>query len=149
MAKTIFWVHDQAMNSKQCELEISDNETQAVFIWDNSYFYDRSYSLKRLIFIYETLCQLPVEIIEGDTLSVIQAWMPLKIKTFYTVDSKLNLIIQQLSKSYQVEIIKPVFLAQIDSDRQFKRFFNYWNSAQKTAFLKNGGSNMVLDECSE
>ena len=63
MSKEIIWVHEKALNSNLLA-DIDDNK-KALFIWDNSYFQSRSYTLKRLVFIYETLCQLPVEIIQA------------------------------------------------------------------------------------
>ena len=93
---------------------------------------------KRLVFIYETLCQMPVEIIKGDIFDIMKSFAPAKIKTFFTSDSKIQEIIQQLSQIYEVEVIRPEPFVQIANHDQFKRFFNYWNKAKKTAFLKNG-----------
>jgi hypothetical protein len=136
VAREIIWVHDKALNHSS--LQALGANTRAIFIWDDEYFQNRLYSLKRLVFIYETLCQMPVEIIKGDTLKVIRFLAPDKVKTWFTADTKIKKITQLLAKNYKVEVIKPQPFAQILESYEFKRFFKYWNEAKKTAFLKNG-----------
>lgn len=144
MVDNIIWVHEKALNKTQLALLAADKQSRAVFIWDNHYFQERSYSLKRLVFIYETLCQMPVEIINGNIIDVINSFAVnanIKITTSFTADTKINSIIKKLSESYDIEIIKPESFVQVSEDYSFKRFFNYWNKAQKSAFLINGGRN--------
>lgn len=137
MTKAIIWIHDKALNSFL--VQDQDDESQAIFIWDEQYFKDRSYSLKRLVFIYETVCQLPVEVIKGSTMEIMQCLSPEKITTHYTVDTKIKEIIQDLAKNFNIEVVKPQPFVKIPDKQVFKRFFQYWNKAKKTAFLKNGG----------
>lgn len=137
MSKEIIWVHEKALNSNLLA-DIDDNK-KALFIWDNSYFQSRSYTLKRLVFIYETLCQLPVEIIQGDTQDIIDSFLPTTVQTQFTTDTKIKEIIQSLSIRYKVEIFQPDPFAEIPEGYDPTRFFKYWNTAKKTAFLKNGG----------
>lgn len=142
MVNHIIWIHEKALNTKYFVLLPSDEQTKVIFIWDNQYFQDRSYSLKRLVFIYETLCQMPVEIINGNTFDVINSFAMntnIKITTSFTTDIKIKNIIQKLSKIYDIDVIKPKPFVQIPDDYPFKRFFNYWKKAQKSAFLVNGG----------
>jgi len=138
MAKVIIWIHDKALN--HLFLQALDDHTRAVFVWDNQYFQDRSYSLKRLVFIYETLCQMPVDVIKGDTLEVMRSLAPNEVRTWFTADTKIKEIARLLSKNCNVEVIKPQPFAQISEAYEFARFFKYWNKAKKTAFLKNGSA---------
>ncbi|MCH2209129.1 MAG: hypothetical protein MK132_25140 [Lentisphaerales bacterium] len=136
MTKDIFWIHDKSLNMK-----ILDNlnpQIRPVFIWDDMYFKRRGYSLKRLVFIYESLCALPVEIIRGDIIEILLVLNPKKIKALYSVDSEIVNLTSRISEKLNVELIKPKKFVQVSDKFNFKRFFNYWNKAKKTAFLNNG-----------
>lgn len=137
MDKKIFWLHEKALSGVLSN-KLHD-DYKLLFIWDEQYFQNRNYSLKRLVFIYETLCDLSVEIIKGDTLEVMNGLAPVEIATFFPVDTEIKKITDKLSKKHQVEIINPQPFVCVDDKLEFKRFFKYWNKAQKTAFLENGG----------
>ena len=135
----IIWLHDKAMNLPQLEALGASAQQPALFIWDDDYFRSRAYALKRLVFIYESLCALPVEIVHGDTMAVMQQRAPDSIKTFFTADSHISAIIERLAQAHRVQVIKPEPFVRIAEDYQFQRFFKYWNKARLTAFLANGG----------
>lgn len=137
MDKRIFWLHEKALSGVLSN-KLSD-DYKLLFIWDDQYFQNRNYSFKRLVFIYETLCDLSVEIIKGDTLEVMNGLAPAKLTTFFSVDTEIKKITDKLSKNHQVEIIKPQTFVCVDDKLEFKRFFKYWNKAKKTVFLENGG----------
>lgn len=139
MLRELIWVHDKALNKELIVQQNPDEQSRALFIWDDNYFQNSAYSLKRLIFIYETLCQMPLTIVKADTFDLIKSLAPAKIKTFYTADTSIKQMIDKLSSIYEVEIIKPKSFVSITSSHEFKRFFTYWNSAKNTAFLMDGG----------
>jgi hypothetical protein len=45
-------------------------DDQAVFIFDDAYLAASGWGLKRILFVYETLLELPVEIHRGSTLRI-------------------------------------------------------------------------------
>ncbi len=112
---------------------------RAVHIWDPAYYAARGYTLKRLVFIYETLCDLPVEIIKGDTLAQLANLGAQKICVPDTADIGINLLCTAISERLDVERQKAPGFAAISDEYDFKRFFKYWHKAKKTAFLKHGG----------
>ena len=136
----IIWLHDKALNLNQLEALGASAQQPALFIWDDDYFRSRAYALKRLVFIYETLCALPVEIVQGDTMAVMQQRAPTAIKTFFTADSHIRAITERLGQAHRVQVIRPEPFVRIAEDHQFRRFFKYWNKARQTAFLANGGA---------
>ena len=64
MADKLLLVHDKALRSGFDVYEASES-FKAVHIWDDEYYRSQRYSLKRLVFIYETLLDLPLEIIQA------------------------------------------------------------------------------------
>lgn len=141
MVKQLIWVHDKALNKHHPVLQTQSADDHAIFIWDDHYFRRRSYTLKRLVFIYETLCQMPVDIIKGDTLDVINTLAPARIQTFFSADSQIKALTQQLSQQYQLDIISAAPFVQLPETGPLKRFFKYWHKAKKTAFLTDGHPN--------
>ena len=139
MAREIIWLHDKALSLPQFSALGASEQDPALFIWDDAYFRSRAYALKRLVFIYETLCALPVEIIHGDTLAVMRQRAPENIKTFFSADTRIRAMIERLAQEHRVKVIRPRPFAHIDEDYQFQRFFKYWNKAKKTALLVDGG----------
>ncbi len=136
VAKEIIWLHDKALNGFLLQ-ELNDR-VQPIFVWDEQYFKHRCYSLKRLVFIYETLCQMPVDVIKGDTIEIMRSFLPAKITTLYTADTKIKEIIKRLRKNFDVEVVKSQPFVKIPDEYEFKRFYKYWDKAKKTAFLKDG-----------
>ncbi len=138
MTKKIFWVHDKSLSVEHIFLQNLDAQSKAIFIWDDDYFQSRAYSLKRLVFIYESICQMPIEIIKGNIFEIMQSYAPEKITIAFTADTKIKEIIKHLTKLYEIEVIKPKNFVDISDNYQFERFFQYWSKAKKSAFFKNG-----------
>ena len=134
MNKDIVLFHEKALNKNFPGSDKISERTKQLFIWDDQYFKRRGYTLKRLVFIYETLCQMNIEIIQGDTLEVIQLLSPKQITTFFTTDLQIKEILTHLASLYPVKIIKPDPFVIIPDSYDSKRFFQYWNQARKTAF---------------
>lgn len=134
MPKQIVWLHDKALSINHPVFDVADVDG-VLFIWDDAYFKRREYSLKRLVFIYETLCELPVEILYGKTIDVIATLQVEKVITPYTADTEVKSIIAELKESIEVEVVHDKPFVKIPDGYDFKRFFKYWNKAKKTALL--------------
>ena len=141
MNKKIIWFHDKALDKNNHALIDIDDNTKAIFVWDDVYFQRRAYSLKRLVFIYETLCEMPVDIIKGNLYEVMQTISPDSIKTFFSADVIIKDLIKRLSDDFKVEVVKPLPFVQVAEEIDFKRFFRYWNKVKKTAFNRDGDNN--------
>ena len=141
MGNQLIWLHDKALSQSHPALDELNESTRVIHVWDDAYYQSRSYSLKRLVFIYETLCELPVEIIHGNTTDVLQTLRPDKLIIPYTADTFIKKLSDELSQIAEVEIVKEKPFVAVAPDEAFKRFFKYWNKAKKTAFLINGEDN--------
>ncbi len=137
MIKQIIWLHDKALSQNHPVFDNMNEGAKAIYIWDEEFFKKRSYSFKRLVFIYETLCQLQIEIIKGNTIEVLKSFKPEKIIIPFTVDTQINNLVEQLSKVFSVEIVEEKPFVNIGSGYEFNRFFKYWNKAKNTAFWIN------------
>jgi hypothetical protein len=138
MADTIIWLHDKGLSLRHPLFEHAGADAPCFFIWDDDYFKQRAYSLKRLVFIYETLCEMPIQIVQGNTLDIFAEMRPQKIITPYTADTEINRLIKQLANSFAVETVRAKSFSMAPND-DVKRFFKYWNKAKKTALLTDAG----------
>ena len=53
------WLHEDMLSTAHPVFEQADFKNEkplSFFIWDQEYFKAQNYSLKRLVFLYETLC---------------------------------------------------------------------------------------------
>jgi hypothetical protein len=136
MTKPVYWIHDKALSNRTA---ISSDAIRRLFIWDDAYLKRQSYSFKRLVFIYETLCEMNIEVLRGDTLTILGALAPSHITTNHTTDTTLKKLITTVSQEFEMTLAyEPAFVRNIDIP-DARRFFKYWKKANKNAFLINGG----------
>jgi len=136
----LIWLHEEALRANHKVFEKAEQNCQPIFIWDEFYFRQMDYSFKRLVFIYETLCQLPCDIYQGETFEVLSALAQShSATTMYipqTPNPALILIAQKLSKSLNVITVPDEPFVVLDKEPNLRRFFNYWKIAENKAFRK-------------
>lgn len=140
MTQSIIWLHDEALRLTHPVFSAAPLNTKAIFIWDDTYLKSTGYSLKRLLFIYETLSTLPIDIIHGDTLATLKLLATSSLYVPYSHNSFIQNVLSELSALMQVHIIQDEPFVTISKEKNFTRFFQYWKNAEQSAFTVNGGS---------
>lgn len=139
MTLPLILLHEEALRMTHPVFRCAPEATRAIYIWDDAIFRDANYSLKRLVFIYETLCELPIDCIAGKTSDVI---MELRPSILFVPATTHPLIVAQINS---MRAIAPVIMCadtpfvMLDETHHCTRFFSYWRQAEKTAFLHNAG----------
>ncbi len=135
----LVWLHEDCLRATH-NIFAQDENARAVFIWDNAYLKAMHYGLARRVFIYETLCQLPVEIYAGDMVACLRKLAEEcdEIITGKTPNPTLKQIMENLRGDKKVTTIADEPFVQMDSPPELRRFFKYWNKAKKRAFLIDG-----------
>ena len=133
MSKQVLWLHEKALRS---DLAFR-SDVKVVHIWDEAYYQKRQYSFKRLFFIFETLCEYPLDILRGSTLEVMKELAPEELLIPYSADSEIQALIKDLSEHFKVTMLHSEPLAEVPDNLEYKRFFKYWNKAKKTAFISS------------
>lgn len=141
MNPPLIWIHDEALRATHPVFTAGPVGTKAIFVWDDSYLQQLGYSLKRLVFIYETLTKLPVEIIKGNTLYTIKELSPPCVYVPESNKPHINSIMAQIQSSIRVKIIPDEPFIITNEFGEFNRFFKYWKAAEKSALQKNGAAN--------
>ena len=138
MSELIVLLHEKSLRIPDAVVDRLEKDTRVIYVWDDAYYKNRGYSLKRLVFIYETLSKLPVQILRGDTIQILGSFNPKKVLIPFTADIGLTKLSQSLSRSFNVEIVRDDLFCEEDFSFETKRFFKYWEKAEKTVFLRDG-----------
>ena len=138
MLDFVVLLHEKSLRIPNTVIERLTEETKVIYVWDDEYYKKRGYSLKRLVFIYESLCTLPVQILRGNAAEILTSFNPKKVLIPFTADTGLTKMSENLSRRFNVEIIKDDLFCEVNFDFETKRFFKYWKRAEKTVFFKDG-----------
>lgn len=133
----LIWLHEDALRADH-PLFGEAGDAPACFIWDDAYMARMGYGLKRRVFIYETLLELPVAIYAGPIVATLQKLAHAQIVTGQTPNPVLKGMMDELRAGLKVTTISDDAFVKMDAQPELKRFFKYWNKAKKKAFLCDG-----------
>ena len=138
-AASFIWVHEDMLRADHPAFA---DGGPAFFIWDDAYLADMGYGLKRRVFIYETLAELPLSVIAGPLRETLQALAAeagaSEIITGKTPNPQLKAVMTDLRAGLKVTPRADDPFVQMDAQPDLRRFFKYWNKAKKRAFLFDG-----------
>lgn len=134
----IFWIHHLGLRIAPP----AAFDDAYIFVWDNRLFERLGYTLKRLVFIYETLCDMPVHIAQGDTLQILSALQDSDITTWHSDAPDIQAIVAQLAAANKkVHRLHETPFCSLTPQEEFRRFSKYWPKAEKTALMQDGQIN--------
>ena len=135
----LIWLHEDCLRATHNLFDHAP-DAKAVFIWDDAHMQAMHFGLKRRVFIYQSLCQLPVEIYAGESVATLThlASHVHEIITGKTPNPALKQIMQRVREHKKLSTIADAPFVQMDSPPDLRRFFKYWNKAKKHAFLYDG-----------
>lgn len=116
----LFWMHTDTLCEPPCE---------AVFVFDDEQIDEAQWGLKRLMFIYECLLELQVEIHRGPTVATLLRIAEARAATLVTVDSPDPWIRQQFGR-LPIEVLPAPQLVSLPEPVDLKRFARYWKRAE-------------------
>ena len=131
----LVWLHEDMLRFDHPVFSGADDK--AFFVWDDDYFQKMDYSLKRRVFIYETLAEMKVDIIKGKipetVIEGIEYYDYKTVHTAWTPNPHLSGYMGQIAKNARLEIIRDIPFVHFEKQPDLKRFFRYWNKARKKA----------------
>jgi hypothetical protein len=139
MSGNLVWLHEDALRrSHPCVLAAGEHAT-CVHVWDNAYLQAANYSLKRLVFLYETAAEAGIEVLRGDSVVTLlrhpatHVWIP------YSPNPFIRAVAEQLQTHKRVTLVEDEAFVHLRPSTVHTRFFAYWRQAEKTACLRDGG----------
>ncbi|MDX2159865.1 MAG: hypothetical protein SF162_00930 [bacterium] len=137
----IVWVHGDALSPTNPALEEFPG-APAVFVWDDALLRRYGTSLKRIVFMYECLLEMPVTLLRGDVAAQViafaQAHDAARVVTTDSPSPHFESILTRIEQVYPVEVIVPDELIDDDVHLDLGSFSRYWRTAQKYAFGRGG-----------
>ena len=137
----LIWLHEDMLRADHPVFAAAP-DAPACFMWDDAYMAAQGYGLKRRVFIYESLLELPVEIYQADTLQGLRDLAAQHgadtIVTGKTPNPAIKSLCEDLRDGLSVTTLADTAFVQMDNVPELKRFFKYWNKAKKNAFKFDG-----------
>jgi hypothetical protein len=143
MAETIVWVHADVLSPYGPAFQAAPG-APAIFVWDEALLRDWQISLKRIVFIYECLLELPVVIRRGDVAEEVVKFAnehnATHILTAESPSPRFRGICQQVAQTMpsgsRLEVLRVAPFLDYEGEFDLKRFSRYWRKAKKHAFPK-------------
>lgn len=139
MKKPIVWVNGDCISPKNSALQTYAN-APAIWVWDDALLEEWQISLKRIVFIYECLLELPVTIRRGDVATEVIAFAKEHgadgVATTESPSPRFEAICDALedASSLEIEVWSPDPFLDYDGYIDLKRFSRYWRVAQQYVF---------------
>jgi deoxyribodipyrimidine photo-lyase len=142
----VLWIHAEALGPANAALKAHPHRP-ALFVFDPVASDQEPWGLKRLVFIYECLLELPLTIRAGDPVQELLAFVARcgadGVVTTRAVDPRLRSITAQLAERVPVAVLDPEPLVPSDLDSpgataapgrpappDLRRFSRYWRWAE-------------------
>lgn len=131
MSNPITWIHDEMLSPAW-----QSPDSPALFVFDEEWIREEQISLKRIVFLYECLLEMPgVEIRKGNVVAEVTSFTQQHHATrIITARSPLPRIKRQgahLATQLGVDWIDPEPIATLPEGVDLKRFSRYWRRAEK------------------
>lgn len=136
-AKVVVWVHGDCLAPDSPALRAHDG-APAIYVWDDELLSEWQISLKRVVFIYECLLELPVVIRRGDVAMEVvrfaRAHNAERVVTVNTPSPRFDLIRASIAETLPVEVVDVEPFLNYDGHLDLQRFARYWRTAERYAF---------------
>ena len=143
----LIWVHEDSLRADHPAFGEA-GIARACFIWDDAYMARMGYGLKRRVFIYETLLELPVEIYAGPIVETLQHLMKeygaAQIVTGKTPNPLLKEMMGELRNTTKVTAIADKAFVQMDAQPELEALLNIGTKPRKKRFFMTGAVDQSL-----
>ena len=130
----LVWVHGDSLSPTNPAL-LTYPEAPAVWVWDEELLRQWHISRKRIVFIYECLLELPVEIRRGHVVQELTQAMHAQgakhLVTTHSPSPRFKHIVRELSRQFTLEILSVPPLVPPQKHLDLKRFSRYWQGIEK------------------
>jgi hypothetical protein len=137
MSETIVWIHGDCLDPNGPALKAHPN-APAIWVWDDALVEEWQLSLKRIVFIYESLLELPVVIRRGDVTAEVLRFAgehgARHIATAESPSPRFAAICRDLRQVMPVDVLPVVPFLDYQGKLNLQRFSRYWHTAERYVF---------------
>lgn len=136
-ADAVVWVHGDCLSPHGPAL-VAAPGAPAVWVWDDALVEEWRLTLKRLVFIYECLLELPVTIRRGDVATEVAAFArehgAARVLTAESPSPRFRETVDEIGRSHPVDVLPVAPFLPYDGCLDLARFARYWRVARRYAF---------------
>ena len=136
---TIIWVHGDCLDPNGPALAAYPG-APAIWVWDDALLAEWGLSLKRIVFIYESLLELPVVIRRGNVALEVRRFAEehgaRRIATAESPSPRFAALCAELRRTHSVEPLPVAPFLPYEGKIDLKRFSRYWGVAERYVFDK-------------
>jgi hypothetical protein len=145
---TIVWVHGDALRIDSAAFRHTPG-APAIFVWDDVVIRGYGLSLKRLVFMYECLLDLPLDIYRGDVATEVRGFAQRHaadtIVTMESVAPRFHHIVTELRQTHTVLVLADAPLVEAPAGVDLGRFSRYWQKI-RPLLLKEAKQVRLFDD---
>lgn len=138
---TVVWVHGDCLRPSNPAI-VTAPDAPAIFVFDDDLLDGTGTTLKRIVFMYECLLEMPVTIRRGDVAEQVLAFAGEhaagQVLTTPSPSPRFIEIHDRIAASFPVTIVPEVPFIAYDGRLDLKRFSRYWRVAQRYAYGQAG-----------
>ena len=139
MSSDLVWLHEDALRRSHPCVQAAGDGARCVHVWDDAYLRTANYSLKRLVFLYETVAEAGIEILRGDSFLTLSRHPATRVWIPYSPNPFIRTVAERLQTHQRVTVVEDDAFVRLPPGAAHTRFFAYWRQAEKTALLHDGG----------
>lgn len=136
LTRPVVWVHGDCLSPSGPAL-CAHPGAPALFVWDDALVSAYGLSLKRIVFIYECLLELPVVIRRGDVAEELLAFAAEHradgVVTTASPSPRFRAICDRLAHQLPVEVLPVAPFVTAPNGLDLKRFGRYWRAVEAAA----------------
>ena len=133
----VIWIHGDCLAPDSPAL-VRHASAPAIWVWDDELLEEWRLSLKRIVFIYECLLELPLTIRRGSVADEVSRFArehnAARVVTINSPSPRFGSIVDEISRAVGVEVLEAEPFLDYDGHLDLKRFSRYWRVAQRYAF---------------
>lgn len=131
MSDVVLWIHDDILSPEAPPFRAYPG-APALYVFDDQYLREHRWSLKRIVFIYECLIEMPVAIDRGDPAEQVRRFADgRRIVTTASPNPRVRELAAQMG---EVEFLPADPFVEIPEPVDLKRFTRYWKKAEPLLF---------------
>ncbi len=144
--RAVIWVHGDMLSPQSVALQAQPG-APAIWVWDDELLAAQHISLKRIVFLYECLLELPVVIRRGDVaaevLDFARAAGAQTIATAASPSPRFTAIRRRLEQEMPVTVLHEAQFAATPRALDLRRFSRYWRKVERSVLPKGGAHRPV------
>jgi len=135
----IIWIHGDSLSPYNPAFQAFP-DVPAIWVWDDALLKKGKISLKRILFLYECLLELPVTICRGDVAEEVLGFVASnRANGVVTTDSpspRFDTIFNKIEDSVPVTVLPVEPFVRYEQKLDLRRFSRYWRKVERMALGK-------------